>query len=124
MMGNHDDTTPAFPSDYQIGKLAGSIKEIHGVVSRIETNQTEIWTQLNNAKDDLGEVRRSVNTLEGEIKRLEYHIPAEKPAIVVLKPWEKPVGEIMFVILMKAIQIVSVGAIVALIVIGVASAKL
>lgn len=113
---------------YRLGLLEGKVGQMEKSIESIREDQRQIFHRLNINSQTLQEIKGSVDRLvilqentQEKVKSLE----TEQGSLVVdvKKPWEKPVGELMFDIFLKAIYVVGVGIVVALIIIGVGAGK-
>ena len=109
MSGN--DTTA-----FRLGELTAQVSTLEGCVGNLEGGQRRLWEANDTNNQTLARIEQRLedNKTTALVRKVRAEVPTEQ-IVKPTKPWEKPVGEIMFDVLMTALKMTAVGAVVALI---------
>ncbi len=137
--------------EFALGLLEGKVTAMEKTLGKVEQDQTRIFQKLDEmggvqakilakldsfnsqcltCRNDLEGIKRDIGTDTLVRKIKEREATAAHPVVASAdeedggKPWNKPIGVILFDVLMKALNIVLVGGVVAVILYGVGNAKL
>lgn len=114
---------------YRLGLLDGKVDRVEKDIEQIRADQSRIFDRLEDQSNVLKTIESSTSQLVKFAEETESRVTVverrcagsgsgNRPRVVI-RAWDRPVGDILFDILIKALYVIGVGAVVAIILYGI-----
>lgn len=109
-MSPDDNNSTAF----RLGGLTTAVATLEGSVSDLQGSQQRLWEANDTNNQTLARIEQRLedNSTTALVKKVKAEAVTET-VVREPKPWDKPVGEILFNILIKGLMVVGVGVVLA-----------